>query len=112
MLILAQVWIYRSKLHLVPLSYESPPSTKPKRVSYEDEEVGGSAHVDSDEGWLNIPDALKALWSDDDDTEAPKEVQESIVRRISGSERFNFAVFADGLNENLDTQKHLSFTDM
>ena len=80
-----QVWIYKSKLHLIPLNYSSPPSAKPKRQSYagEDEIGGGSLEGPSD-SWLSIPDSLKVLWSGEEETEAPKEVQEAVLRRISG----------------------------
>ncbi|KAH8120600.1 SGT1-domain-containing protein [Phellopilus nigrolimitatus] len=79
-----RVWIYRSKLHIIPLSYLSPPSTRShsRRALGGDESDEGENFGD-DEGWLNVPDALKVLRSDSN-TEALKSVQDSVWKRISG----------------------------
>lgn len=79
-----KVWICRAALHLIPLSYVSPPSTRSTEVKRykghdSDEDVGD----DADEYWLNIQDALKTVRSSDD-TEAPKEMQDVVWKRISG----------------------------
>lgn len=42
-----------------------------------------------DDGWLNVADALKALRSSDD-TQAPKNVEDAIWKRISGYVRALF----------------------
>ncbi|THH09887.1 hypothetical protein EW145_g1723 [Phellinidium pouzarii] len=83
-----RVWIYRSNLHLIPLSYLSPPSTRSKRrrrlggnESDDGENFGDDG--DGEESWLNVQDALHALRSNNG-TKAPLEVQDAVWKRISG----------------------------
>ncbi|KAI5124417.1 hypothetical protein M0805_008301 [Coniferiporia weirii] len=81
-----RVWIYRSDLHLIPLSYLSSPSTRAqqrRKIDGHESDEGENLGDDDGEGWLNVQDALKALKSNET-TNAPNDVQEAVWKRISG----------------------------
>ncbi|EJD04343.1 SGT1-domain-containing protein [Fomitiporia mediterranea MF3/22] len=81
-----RVWLYRGNLHLIPLSYQSASSTKPdqhrRRTTGNESDEGENFADEDDAGWLSVQDALNALRSSDP-TEAPKEVQNAVWKRIS-----------------------------
>jgi hypothetical protein len=79
-----QVWIYASRLHLIPLLHASPPSSKRRRSRYpsardsDNEDVTGA----DDEDFISVSDALRLVRDVDVDTEAPTNVQTAVWRRI------------------------------
>ena len=82
---LQQVWIYKSRLHLVPLPFISPKSSKhsrrriPGATDSDDEALGGG---DNAEDYLDIADALKLVRDPNIDTTAPSEVQVLVWEKV------------------------------
>ncbi|KZT06347.1 uncharacterized protein LAESUDRAFT_679939 [Laetiporus sulphureus 93-53] len=83
-----RVWIYRSRLHLIPLSYVSAPSSKPRRRRYpgakDSDEEGDMTQIDDDEDYITVQDAIKLVRDPLVDTFAPAEVEQTVWTRLSG----------------------------
>ncbi|KAI0662562.1 SGT1-domain-containing protein [Cubamyces menziesii] len=82
-----RVWIHNSRLHLVPLSHVSAPSSKTRRRRYlphqsaEEEEL----HEDEDEDdFITATDAVKLVRDPLVDTTSPSKVEEVVWKRIAG----------------------------
>ncbi|EAU93414.2 hypothetical protein CC1G_04393 [Coprinopsis cinerea okayama7 len=88
-----RVWIYKSRLHLIPLSFISPPSSKkhPRRKlpgrgargSGGGSDNEDNLNEDDDDEFISVPDALKAIRDPLCQTFAPKGVEEIVWNRIS-----------------------------
>ena len=80
-----QVWIYRSHIHLVPLSHVSAPSSKPARRQFK-----GSGDSDDefdrsdDEDYLSVEDALQLVRDSNIDTAASGEIESAVGKKIHG----------------------------
>lgn len=86
-LIIDQVWIYQSHLHLIPPSHISSSATKPRRRKYsstKDSDDEGEPVDGDDEDYINVSDALKVLRDSIENTVAPKAVEEAVWNRIHG----------------------------
>ncbi|KAG5220678.1 SGT1 protein [Salix suchowensis] len=83
---LSMVWIYGSRLHLIPLSHISPPSRPRKRRRSHDSDDEGTAGIagNDDGGWIAVEDALKLIFDRNVNTLAPPEVERLVWKRISG----------------------------
>ncbi|KAF9498063.1 SGT1-domain-containing protein [Pleurotus eryngii] len=81
-----RVWIYGSRLHLIPLSHISPPSRPRKRRRSHDSDDEGTAGIagNDDGGWIAVEDALKLIFDRNVNTLAPPEVERLVWKRISG----------------------------
>ncbi|KAJ3822271.1 SGT1 protein-domain-containing protein [Lentinula raphanica] len=82
-----RVWIHNSRLHLIDISYISPPSRKPRRSENfsrgSDDEDDGSFHEES-EDYLAVEDALKLIRDPSVDTIADPAIEQVVWNRISG----------------------------
>ncbi|PCH33386.1 SGT1-domain-containing protein [Wolfiporia cocos MD-104 SS10] len=82
-----RVWIYHSRLHLIPLSHVSSPSSKPRRRRYpgarESDDEGDIAGDVQDEDYISVQDALRIVRDPLVDTLAPSQVEETVWQRIS-----------------------------
>lgn len=79
-----QVWIYNSRLHLIPLSHISPPSRQRRR-----RRLPGAPDSDDDvdihhEDFISVQDAIKLVRDPSVETLAPAEVENLVWHRISG----------------------------
>ncbi|KAF8887981.1 SGT1 protein-domain-containing protein [Gymnopilus junonius] len=79
-----RVWIHNSRLHLIPLSHNSPPSRQRRR-----RKLPGAADSDDDaevdnEDFIAGEDAIKLVRNSSIDTLAPAEVEKIVWQRISG----------------------------
>ncbi|TDL28785.1 SGT1-domain-containing protein [Rickenella mellea] len=84
-----RVWIYRSNIHLIPISYTSPSSRRRERrilpgSAQNDDEDEMDFAGDSEDGFLSVEDALPILTGPDTDTRAPKSVEDAVWAKISG----------------------------
>ncbi|KAH9890964.1 SGT1-domain-containing protein [Cubamyces lactineus] len=83
-----RVWIHDSRLHLVPLSHVSAPSSKNRRRRYlphQSAEEGEELHEDEDEeDFISATDAVKLVRDPLVDTTAPSKVEEVVWKRIAG----------------------------
>ncbi|TCD70672.1 hypothetical protein EIP91_002396 [Steccherinum ochraceum] len=85
-----RVWIYRSHLHLIPLSHVSAPSSKPRpRRQFPGAGAGDSDDEDGlgqldDEDYLSIEDAVKAVRDSSVSTQAPKGIEDAVVKKLHG----------------------------
>ncbi|KAH9937432.1 SGT1-domain-containing protein [Fomitopsis serialis] len=82
-----RVWIYQSRLHLIPLLHVSAPSSKPHRRRYprtKDSDDEGDFTQDDDDSFISVSDALTAVRDPLVDTLAPPEVEQHVWKRISG----------------------------
>ncbi|KIL70987.1 hypothetical protein M378DRAFT_66554 [Amanita muscaria Koide BX008] len=81
-----RVWIYNSRLHLLPLSHISPPSRRkhrrklPGRSESDDEDLT----VEDDNEWISANDAANVIMDPFIDTFAPEAVEKLVWQRISG----------------------------
>ncbi|KAI0670169.1 SGT1-domain-containing protein [Trametes maxima] len=83
-----RVWIHNSRLHLIPLSHISAPSSKPRRRRYvphqgAEEEVGIDENED-EEDFLAATDAVKLVRDSYTRTITPERVEQIVWQRISG----------------------------
>ncbi|KXN83606.1 hypothetical protein AN958_01171 [Leucoagaricus sp. SymC.cos] len=94
-----RVWIYNSRLHLIPLSHTSPPSRKRRRRKYTDNaDSGEEDHLnDEDDEYLASQDGVKLVRDDITNTLAPEKVEATVWRRISG--------YPTSLREHLHTTR-------
>ena len=77
-----QVWIYGSRIHIIPVSHISPPSrTRRRRPTPADQDV--DEEVEDDE-FIAAHDALSLLRDPNIVTFAPPEVESIVWQRISG----------------------------
>ncbi|KAF8263515.1 SGT1 protein-domain-containing protein [Lactarius quietus] len=74
-----RVWIYRSHLHLIPLSYVSLPSSKGRRVSFSSDSNDDLTTTDE---FLDIPDALKLVRDTSTSTTAPPRYPDGLQRHV------------------------------
>lgn len=85
---LAQVWIYSSRLHLIPISHVSPPSRKRRRRrlpgAKESDDEGDGNIEDDDDDFIVVEDALKLVRDASVHTMAPPNVEKTVWQRISG----------------------------
>ncbi|TFK41316.1 SGT1 protein-domain-containing protein [Crucibulum laeve] len=94
-----RVWIYNSRLHLVPISHVSPPSRKRQRrklpgvTESDDEGTGG----DDDDDWITPEDAIRLVRDPSVNTFAPSSVEKLVWARISG--------YPDAINSHTHTTK-------
>ncbi|KAI0359104.1 SGT1-domain-containing protein [Trametes cingulata] len=83
-----RVWIHNSRLHLIPLSHVSAPSSKTRRRRYlphqsaEDEEELNEN--EDEEDFITATDAVKLVRDPLVQTTAPEKVEEVVWMRISG----------------------------
>ncbi|KAH8993994.1 SGT1-domain-containing protein [Lactarius akahatsu] len=75
-----RVWIYRSHLHLIPLSHVSPPSSKRRSVSFSSDDNDDLATTDE---FLDISDAVKLVRDTSTSTRAPPQVEQTVWQRIA-----------------------------
>ncbi|EJU01115.1 hypothetical protein DACRYDRAFT_80602 [Dacryopinax primogenitus] len=77
-----RVWIYRSQLHLVPLSYVSPASSRSARSRLD---AGSDDELDLEDAdtWISVPDALRLVRDDNVPTLAPPSVQNALQSRLA-----------------------------
>ncbi|OBZ79729.1 Protein SGT1 [Grifola frondosa] len=82
-----RVWIYNSHMHLIPLSYVSAPSSKPRRRRHpgakDSDDEGDIAEDNDGEDFISIPDALKVVRDPLVNTRAPTNVEQTVWQRIS-----------------------------
>jgi len=81
-----QVWIYNSRLHLIPLTHISPPSRKRQRrklpgAADSDNE---DADIGDDDSFIAIEDAVKLVRDPLISTLAPEDVERLVWERIAG----------------------------
>ncbi|EJF66458.1 hypothetical protein DICSQDRAFT_176292 [Dichomitus squalens LYAD-421 SS1] len=82
-----RVWIHSSRLHLVPLSHVSPPSSKTRRkyVPYGDDDTENQMdESEENHDFITAADAVKLVRDPLVDTLAPQNVQDVVWKRISG----------------------------
>ena len=80
-----QVWIHNSRLHLVPLSHVSPPSSKARRRKYAPHpDDDGNDDLEDNEDFITAVDAVKLVRDPHVDTTAPRSVDEAVWQRIDG----------------------------
>ncbi|KAF9452554.1 SGT1-domain-containing protein [Macrolepiota fuliginosa MF-IS2] len=81
-----RVWIYNSRLHLIPLSHISPPSRKRRHRKYTGNAGSGEEDNLNEEGddYLAVEDALELVRDNVRHTLAPAKVEGTIWNRISG----------------------------
>ncbi|KAH9968828.1 SGT1 protein-domain-containing protein [Russula dissimulans] len=75
-----RVWIYKSHLHLIPLSHVSSPSGRGQRI---DISAIDDKDIITSEDFLNISDALRLVHDPLTDTQAPASVEQAVWQRIS-----------------------------
>ncbi|KAH9176602.1 SGT1-domain-containing protein [Lactarius sanguifluus] len=75
-----RVWIYKSHLHLIPLSHVSPPSSKNRSVSFSSDDNDDLATTDE---FLDISDAVKLVRDTSASTRAPPQVEQTVWQRIA-----------------------------
>lgn len=75
-LVIAQVWIYRGELHLIPLEHKSA-------LPFEEESMSPSFDPE-EEGFLDRATALELVRDDNVATRAAREVEEAVWARIAG----------------------------
>ncbi|KIM67044.1 hypothetical protein SCLCIDRAFT_1210513 [Scleroderma citrinum Foug A] len=77
-----RVWIYGSRLHLIPLSHVSAPNKKrhrPRMAAVMDEDDESP----TDDSYVTVDDALSLVRDTTIDTLAPKEVEDATWKRVS-----------------------------
>ena len=80
-----QVWIHNSRLHLVPLSHVSPPSSKATRRKYASHpEDGSNDDLDDNEDLISAAHAVQLVRDLLVNTTAPQNVEQAVWRRIDG----------------------------
>ncbi|KAH9083714.1 SGT1-domain-containing protein [Lactarius deliciosus] len=75
-----RVWIYKSHLHLIPLSHVSPPSSKRRSVNFSSDDDDDLATTDE---FLDISDAVKLVRDTSTSTRAPPQVEQTVWQRIA-----------------------------
>ncbi|EIW64525.1 SGT1-domain-containing protein [Trametes versicolor FP-101664 SS1] len=83
-----RVWIHNSRIHLVPLSHVSPPSSKTHRRRYlphqGDEDEEALYENEDGEDFITAHDAVKLVRDPLARTTAPETVEQTVWKRISG----------------------------
>ncbi|KAF8898419.1 SGT1 protein-domain-containing protein [Infundibulicybe gibba] len=77
-----RVWIYSSRLHLIPISYVSPTSRRHHRQK--PTVIGGEDVEDVRDEFISVEDAIRLVRDTSIDTLAPENVEKTVLRRISG----------------------------
>ncbi|KAF8078293.1 SGT1 protein-domain-containing protein [Lyophyllum atratum] len=81
-----RVWIYNSRLHLVPISHTSPPFRKYYRrqlPGVQEDEDRDTSDVDDDHEFIATQDAIKLVRDASSQTLAPAAVEDAIWQRVS-----------------------------
>ncbi|KAI0374444.1 SGT1-domain-containing protein [Pilatotrama ljubarskyi] len=83
-----RVWIHNSRLHLIPLSHVSPPSSKTRRRKYLPHQSAGDEEElnenEDEQDFITATDAVKLVRDPLVETTAPEKVEQVVWRRISG----------------------------
>ncbi|RPD63222.1 SGT1-domain-containing protein [Lentinus tigrinus ALCF2SS1-6] len=82
-----RVWIHNSRIHLVPLSHVSPPSSKSRRRKYitrGDSDDEDNLENEEDAEFITATDAVRLVRDPMIVTAAPQNVQDVVWKRISG----------------------------
>ncbi|PFH49193.1 hypothetical protein AMATHDRAFT_81409 [Amanita thiersii Skay4041] len=82
-----RVWIYKSRLHLVPLSHVSPRSKRRRRrklLGLAESDDDDDDNQDEGNEWIATDDAVKLVRDPKHDTLAPEAVEKTVWQRISG----------------------------
>ncbi|KAG6829290.1 hypothetical protein H0H92_005044 [Tricholoma furcatifolium] len=82
-----RVWIYNSRLHLIPLSHISPPSRKRfrrQRPGVSEDEDRDHSNIEFDDEYICTQDAINVVRDPSILTFAPSAVEGIVWRRISG----------------------------
>jgi hypothetical protein len=91
--VIPQVWIYNSRLHLIPLSHSSPPSRKRSRRKMSGSTESDNEGSDNDDDEFIAPDdAVKLVRGSFVETLAPPLVEKAVWERISGFVSWNFLI--------------------
>ncbi|KAH8100452.1 SGT1 protein-domain-containing protein [Cristinia sonorae] len=81
-----RVWIYRSHLHLIPISHVSAPSSEPPRrrqFKGDSDDEDGLDYSDN-EDYLSVEDAIKLVRNPNVNTQASREVETAVEKKIYG----------------------------
>ncbi|KAF9243859.1 SGT1 protein-domain-containing protein [Melanogaster broomeanus] len=81
-----RVWIYRGRLHLIPLVHFSAPNKARRRrsVSGAKDDKGHIVDDEDDDDYISVADAQPLVRDASVDTLAPKAVEDTVFQRISG----------------------------
>ncbi|KZS96136.1 SGT1-domain-containing protein [Sistotremastrum niveocremeum HHB9708] len=80
-----RVWIYKSKFHLIPISFVSPPGSVHRRRKLPGAgDSDDEADTNEEDTLISVSDALKFLRDPMTNTEASPEIQAALERRIKG----------------------------
>jgi len=79
-----KVWIYRSRLHLIPIVHVSPKSSVRRRQELSPDSDGESLKNGENDEFIASADALKLVRDPQRDTFAPPDVEKLVWDRISG----------------------------
>ena len=84
-LIVLQVWIYNSHLHIVPPEHVSPRTNAAPRRGYPGKREGFEDEgIEDDSKYITEQHAVDVLRNPSADTEASPEVEKAVWRRIAG----------------------------
>ncbi|KAH9054175.1 SGT1-domain-containing protein [Lactarius vividus] len=75
-----RVWIYRSHLHLIPLSHVSPHSSKRRSVSFASDDNDDLVTTDE---FLDISDAVKLVRDTTTSTRAHPQIEQTVWQRVA-----------------------------
>ncbi|KAF5336862.1 hypothetical protein D9611_003214 [Ephemerocybe angulata] len=79
-----RVWIYSSRLHLIPLTHISPPSKRPHRRKLPGGQDSDNEEEDENEDYISPNDAADTVRNRAFNTLAPPEVEKIVWNRIAG----------------------------
>ncbi|KAF6766232.1 SGT1 protein-domain-containing protein [Ephemerocybe angulata] len=79
-----RVWIYSSRLHLIPLTHISPPSKRPHRRKLPGGQDSDNEEEDETEDYISANDGADTVRNRAFNTLAPPEVEKIVWNRIAG----------------------------
>ncbi|KAI6133287.1 SGT1 protein-domain-containing protein [Pisolithus croceorrhizus] len=79
-----RVWIYSGRLHLIPLLHVSAPNKPRRHLAVKQQNDFGTALEENDEDFIAVDDSLRIVRDACIYTLAPKEVEDTVWRRVSG----------------------------